>query len=136
MAPAWDDARDRVQVGAFFGSLSGLIALGVVLIWAWATPASGGAACVGSILLLHLGYVLLYALAGALIGRHWPTRRSARGRWGLWFLATATGAVTVNSALEGPVWSWSLAEWGRWILMAVLFTPVFAWSPRRGGHHP
>jgi hypothetical protein len=128
-------ARDRVEVGAFFGFLAGLVVLGVVLSWTLLTRGAS-APPVRPIALLHVGHILLYTLGGAMLGFLWPARRTAAGHWGLWFLATATGAVSVNSVSYGPLWTWSPTEWGQYALMAILFTPVFAWPRRRSGSPP
>jgi hypothetical protein len=133
MSPRSSDSRDRIEVGAFFGLVAGVVAFAVIFVWILLTRPGTGATPLRPILLLHAGHVLLYTLAGALVGFLWPARRTAAGHWGLWLLATATGAVSVNSVSYGPIWTWASPEWGRYALMAVLFTPVFAWPRRRSG---
>jgi hypothetical protein len=123
-------ARDRVEVGAFFGLVAGLVALVVVVSWT-SLASSEGKESLGVVAALHAGHIVLYVLAGGLLGYLWPRRRTTAGRWGLWLIATATGAVSVNSVTYGPFWSWSPTGWGYYSLMAILFTPVFAWPAAR-----
>lgn len=117
-------------MGGFFGFVAGLIVLGVVVLWALLIR-SESQEPLKAVVALHAGQILLYVLAGGLLGFLWPIRRTTSGRWGLWFIATATGAVSVNSVAYGPFWRWSTAEWGYFTLMAIAFTPVFAWPAKR-----
>lgn len=126
------DSRDRALVGGFFGLLAGGVAFVLVLVWSLVFGPSPPSTSWRTMLTLHLGYLALYAIGGVLVGLLWPIRRRAPGRWLLWFLSTATGAVTVNSMTSGPLWEWTFPAWRSYALMAVLFTPVFAWDwPRR-----
>lgn len=118
-------------MGAFFGFLAGLVVFGLVVLWTFLTRSGPDKSPLQAVTVLHAWHILLYVVGGAVLGYLWPIRRTAAGRWGLWFLATATGAVSVNSVTYGPLWNWSLTEWGHYSLMAILFTPVFAWPHRR-----
>ena len=122
-------AVDRMEVGAFFGFVAGLLTLGIVTAWLLLKRLVSGDPFSMAAVLLHAGYILLYALSGALIGNFWPLGQTMVGRWGLWLIATATGALSVNSVAHGPVWSWSLINWGHYGLMTILLVPVLA-SPR------
>ena len=125
------DRVDRLQVGAMFGAAGGVVVL--LLVFAWGLLAQLGDAppALGSLLLLHLGYVALYALAGAGFYVLWPLRRRLAGRFALHLLVYAPLALSAFSVAEGPFWTWSLATSGQALLAAVLFAVVFGWPERR-----
>ena len=94
------------------GLLAGLAGSWFGVVFAWRAAA-----------LLHLGYVLLYAVAGVCIGALWPLRRSAAGHFGLRCIASAAISVTVASVTLGPLWQWPASAWPRVAIMV----PAFAW---------
>lgn len=130
LARSNDTLRDLIEVGAFFGFVGGVAAWLLVLAWAaisrlWRPPLP-----FRETLTLHLAYVLVYAVVGAVIGVLWPTRSGIVGRLVTCLLATATGALTIFSVSHGAAWRWPPSLWARWALVAVLFAFVFGWPGR------
>jgi hypothetical protein len=135
MSPKSNPVWDSVLVGSFFGFIAGVLAFVIAILWTFVMRPYSGGASLRMIVALHAAYVLLYVFDGILIVYLWPTRRTAVGRWGLWFLATAAGAFSVNSVAYGPPWNWAPLQWGHYVLVSVLFTPVFAWQGLRSRTH-
>ena len=104
-------AWDSILVGSFFGFSAGILAFSIVILWTILTRSTQGWTLVKLSIALHALYIVLYVLSGIVIASLWPTQRTIFGRWGLWFLATATGAFSVNSVAYGPPWAWSSLEW-------------------------
>lgn len=130
-----DTARDRAEVGAFFGVVAGLAGLGVVAAWLGLERLWGTSRPFWPALVLHLGNLVLYAAAGALIGAAWPLRSRAAGRMALWLVGTAAAAMTITSVVHGPLWTWPWEVWWRYGLTAAAFALVFGWpeGSRRTG---
>jgi hypothetical protein len=131
MSSRFSRVWDSIVVGSFFGSVAGLLALVTVILYTIIMRPSSGGASLKMIVALHAGYLLVYVLDAIVIVYLWPIRRTVAGRWGLWFLATAAGALSVNSVAYGAPWNWSPLHWGYYVLVSVLFVPVFAWEGRR-----
>lgn len=125
-----DTARDRAEVGGFFGIVAGLASLVVVAAWLGLERLWGTGRPFWPALVLHLGNLVLYAAAGALIGAAWPLRRRAAGRMALWLVGAAAGAATITSVVHGPLWTWPWPVWWRYGLTAAGFALVFGWPER------
>ena len=126
-----DTVRDKLEVGALFGLLAGVLAWVLVLIWSvasrfWRAPLIP----MRTTVLLHLGYVLAYVALGALGGILWSTRTAFAGRLATCALMTAAGGLTVFSLSAGPAWRWPASLWARYALAVLLFALMFAWPDR------
>jgi hypothetical protein len=120
---------DNVQVGAFFGGTAGALAWLVVVFaavieqWIAVPPPAPG-----PVLALHGGHVVLYVLAGGVIGAGWPWRRHRAVRLLLHAIAFWALAVSAFSWWAGPLWQWPAAMWWQSALAAALFALAFGWS--------
>src|SRR5262249_45999254 len=119
---SWPETRDRAQVGIFFGLLGGVVALLVALgysaisQWVGRVPARASLA-------LHAKYIVMYAMAGLLIGALWPRRRDLLGRWTLSMLAATPISVTFLSIARGAPSGWGARSW----LHLAIMIPALTW---------
>jgi hypothetical protein len=123
--------RDDLEVGAFFGAVAGVLAVVIVLVWWLVTRLFGTAVAFRPLVAAQLVNVFVYALLGAVMGGLWPRRGLEPVRFLLWLLASAAATMSLASVVEGPFWRWPLGLWGKFVLMAVVFTLVLGFTPRR-----
>lgn len=116
-------ARDRIQVGAFFGALAGLGAFLLVLLWAAGSAWLGGGPSPARVVPLNLALLLVYILAGGAIGGAWPLRQTRGGRVLLWLIAATPVSITLISLEYGPPTGWPARAW----LWLPVMIPAFAW---------
>src|SRR5687767_13127447 len=107
----WGDDRDRIQVGAFFGLVSGVGALILVMLWTIGARILGHPVDIPAVLRIHLVCMLGYVACGAAIGGLWPLRRKAWGYWMLWLIAAAMLSVTLTCVAHGAISDWPPAAW-------------------------
>jgi hypothetical protein len=128
-----DTIVDLLQVGAMFGLIAGVLAWVLVMAWTLLMQLRDVRPSIRDALVLHLEYLVVYVVIGALVGALWPTRSVLAGRVVVSVLVCALGALTVFSVSSGPVWRWPVGVWGRFAVASILFSLMFTtWGPRRG----
>jgi hypothetical protein len=126
----WPAVRDRIEVGAFFGAIGGVVALLIALGYGLAARWVGRSAPHGASLSLHAALIGLYLLAGLLIGAFWPRRQDGLGRWTLWMLAATPLSVTILALVRGSPLGWSERSWLHLAIMIPAFTWVIGDGPK------
>ncbi len=117
------DGRDRVEVGAFFGLVAGVLALALVMLWTLGAHLFGRPVAPLAVLRVHAAGIAGYVVVGATTGGLWPLRRTTWGHWLLWLMAAAMLSVTLTCVAHGAVTAWPPEAWPRLALMV----PALAW---------